>query len=59
MLRYDEATGQDIERALEARKWLLSYNCSDVRATLALRQWLDTRATNCPSVLELEPQISA
>ncbi len=54
MLRYDEATGEDMNRAQEAREWLLSYNCSDVQATQALREWLDMRATHCPSVLELE-----
>ena len=55
MVRYDEATGEDQERAEQAREWLLSYNCSDVQATQALREWLDTEAQRCPSVVQLDP----
>lgn len=38
MVRYDEALAGD----RDARDWLLSYNEGDVRATLALREWMET-----------------
>ncbi len=51
-VRYDEAAGAS-QGALAARQWLLDYNRSDVEATLALRDWLDSAASGCPSVAEL------
>jgi predicted RecB family nuclease len=56
MVRYDEAIGapSDAERQA-ARKWLLTYNRGDVEATLALREWLDTRAGSVPSIETLDP----
>jgi predicted RecB family nuclease len=51
MLYYDKAVGADDPEAAEAaRDRLTAYNRSDVEATAALREWLDTTATACPSV---------
>ena len=36
----------------EARRWILEYNEDDVRATAALRQWLDTEANELPSIAD-------
>ncbi len=42
MLRYDVAVGSASEPERdEARRWLLTYNRDDVRATFAIREWLD------------------
>ncbi len=49
MVRYDAAAAGD-ERA---QQWLLDYNRGDVRATLAVREWMD--AATVPGVEELEP----
>lgn len=40
LLKYREATGSDSVVAIEAREWLRNYNVDDVRATMALRNWL-------------------
>ena len=53
MIRYDTATNQASADQLAARDWLLDYNHSDVKATLALRQWLHTKATTLPAVEDL------
>jgi predicted RecB family nuclease len=55
MVRYAEAVGDpdDIARS-EARRWLLEYNEDDVRATAALREWLDGDARRLPSVEEID-----
>ena len=37
------------------RRWILEYNEDDVRATAALRQWLDSDARQLPSVADLCP----
>ena len=54
MVRYDTAV--DSSRPVEAaaaRDWLLAYNRSDVEATQALRDWLDTDVSATPSVENL------
>lgn len=51
-VRYDLAVGPDAELAETARRWLLDYNEGDTRATLALRDWLDHKASDCPPVEE-------
>ena len=62
MVRYAEAIGDpDVMIRTEARRWLLDYNEGDVRATAALREWLDGHARLLPSVKEIasespEPQ---
>lgn len=43
LVRYIEATGPDPTVALAAREWLRTYNWDDVRATMALRNWLRAR----------------
>lgn len=53
MVRYDTAVDSSSPRCQAARDWLLDYNRSDVEATLALRQWLETWATLLPRVDEL------
>jgi predicted RecB family nuclease len=41
----------DAERA-QARQWILEYNEDDVRATAALRDWLDSAAGSFPSITD-------
>jgi len=54
IVRYAEAVGDpDVEVRAEARRWILEYNEDDVRATAALRQWLDTDARLLPSVADI------
>jgi predicted RecB family nuclease len=51
MVRYAEAVGDpDVMIRAGARRWLLEYNEDDVRATAALRNWLDVDARLLPSV---------
>jgi predicted RecB family nuclease len=55
MVRYAEAVG-DPHAAVRsaARRWILEYNEDDVRATAALREWLDGDARLLPSVADIE-----
>jgi predicted RecB family nuclease len=54
IVRYDEASATyDSVVRDEARRWLLDYNEDDVRATKALREWLDGDARELPSVEDL------
>ncbi len=54
MVRYSEAIDDpDLVVQSAARHWLLEYNEDDVRATAALRTWLDGDARRLPSVAEI------
>lgn len=53
MVRYDRAVGEDAAARDEARRWLLRYNEDDVRATFALREWLDGPARQLPPIANL------
>jgi predicted RecB family nuclease len=56
MIRYVEATsGEDDALRAKARQWILDYNEDDVRATAALRDWLDRSASSLPSIDEAVP----
>jgi predicted RecB family nuclease len=50
MVRYDEALGGEGA----ARGWLLTYNEDDVRATLALREWIDRSGDSIPPIESLD-----
>lgn len=50
----DDEAGE-VSRA-EARQWILDYNEDDVRATAALREWLDGVAGDLPSI-EVAPGV--
>lgn len=54
MVRYADATAEtDLLLRSEARRWILDYNEDDVRATAALREWLD--ASFLPSIESAAP----
>jgi predicted RecB family nuclease len=56
MVRFVEAASDgDDAVASEARRWILEYNEDDVRATAALREWLDGPARLMPSVDTIKP----
>ncbi len=56
MVRYVEATsGSDPSLRGAARQWILDYNEDDVRATAALREWLDRGAGLLPSIEDAAP----
>jgi len=46
IVRYDTAVAGDDQ----ARDWLIAYNRNDTQATLALREWLDHSASECPPI---------
>ena len=52
MVKYDQATDEESSPAARAaaQEWILEYNEDDVRATAALRQWLDGPARDLPSI---------
>lgn len=51
MVKYDEAVDDEDPAAQDAaRRWILEYNEDDVRATAALRAWLDGPAHDLPSI---------
>jgi predicted RecB family nuclease len=56
MVAYDTAVDDtDPAAAAEARDWILEYNEDDVRATAALREWLDRAGNLLPSIAEAGP----
>ena len=56
MVAYDRAVDDaDPGAAAGARTWILEYNEDDVRATAALREWLDGAANDLPSIAEAGP----
>jgi predicted RecB family nuclease len=56
MVSYIEATSDPDETVRAgAQRWILDYNEDDVRATAALREWLDQRASMLPSIEEAVP----
>jgi predicted RecB family nuclease len=56
MVAYDRAVDDaDPAAQAEARDWILEYNEDDVRATAALREWLDRSAGELPSIAEAGP----
>jgi predicted RecB family nuclease len=52
MVKYDQATDEEAAAGAReaARQWILDYNEDDVRATAALRAWLDGPAGELPSI---------
>jgi predicted RecB family nuclease len=54
MVQYDRAVGEDAAAQDAARRWLLRYNEDDVRATFALRDWLDGPGRLLCSIADLE-----
>lgn len=51
LVNYDSAVDHtDPAAEAEARRWILEYNEDDVRATAALRNWLDGPAQALPSI---------
>ena len=52
MVKYDQAIDEERDPAgrAAAREWILEYNEDDVRATAALREWLDRPAGDLPSI---------
>jgi predicted RecB family nuclease len=60
MLYYDAAArGSGATERDAARSWLLSYNEGDVRATLAIRDWLDERGQSIMPIESLDDQFSS
>ena len=52
MVKYDQAIDEETGPSgrAEAQEWILEYNEDDVRATAALRNWLDGAARDLPSI---------
>lgn len=54
MVKYDQAVDEEaggVARS-DAQQWILDYNEDDVRATAALRAWLDGAARELPSIAD-------
>ena len=57
MVRYGEAVeSSDPILQGSARQWILDYNEDDVRATAALRAWLDGAARMLPSIVSWDEE---
>jgi predicted RecB family nuclease len=58
MVKYDEAVDEETDAAARAAaaQWILDYNEDDVRATAALRAWLDGAARVLPSIASWEEE---
>ncbi len=54
MVMYDRAIDIGADSAA-ARAWLLLYNQGDVRATRAVREWMDTAGARAPSIASVHP----
>jgi predicted RecB family nuclease len=54
MVKYDQAIDEETDpgERERARQWILDYNEDDVRATAALRNWLDGPARELPSIAD-------
>jgi predicted RecB family nuclease len=52
IVEYEQATDDEADPAARAtaQRWILDYNEDDVRATAALRDWLDGPARDLPSI---------
>ena len=52
IVKYEQATDEQAGPAARAtaQEWILEYNEDDVRATAALREWLDGPARDLPSI---------
>ncbi len=55
MLRHAAAAAGDTA----AWDWLITYNMNDTQATLALRDWLDDQASDCPSIADVRWKTAA
>ena len=51
IVKYEQAVDEETDPAARAtaQEWILGYNEDDVRATAALRNWLDGPARDLPS----------
>ena len=54
IVKYEQAVDEESSAAARAaaQEWLLEYNEDDVRATAALREWLDGPARQLPSIAD-------
>ncbi len=58
LVTYDSAVDDaDPAAQSDAQRWILDYNEDDVRATAALRAWLDGPARGLPSIASAVPQV--
>ena len=56
MVQYDVASHlEDTAERSAARDWLLTYNRGDVEATLAIRDWLESSASELPTIECVDP----
>jgi len=54
MVMHDEAVGAATQpERTAARNWLLNYNEGDVRATFALREWMERKSKAIPAIADI------